>query len=182
MITRRTASYVAGGTLLLAYLAAANSSPTDAPEPPRDPVARASAVQPNAIAAEVGADAIKLRELLASAPAPDMHARNPFGFGAAPASRDAAPAAVAHARAAVADPVPEAPPDPPLALIGVAEDTANGRTERTAIITLSGSPDGPYIVVPGDAVAGRYRVTAVGPDAVELKDLLTGGFRRLAMR
>jgi hypothetical protein len=180
MITRRTALYVAGGTLLLAYLAAANSSPTDAPEPPRDPVA--SAPQPDAIAAEVRAEAIKLRELLASAPAPDMHARNPFGFAVAPPAREAAPSPASRARTAGVEPAPEVPPDPPLALIGVAEDTANGKTERTAIITVSGSQDGLYVVTTGDAVAGRYRVTAVRPDAVELKDLLTGGFRQLAMR
>jgi hypothetical protein len=34
----------------------------------------------------------------------------------------------------------------------------------------------------GQAFAGRYRVTKIGADAVELEDLLTGGFRRLALR
>ena len=39
--------------------------------------------------------------------------------------------------------------------------------------------DALYMVIAGQAVADRYQVTAIGADAVELKDLVTGGYRRL---
>jgi hypothetical protein len=38
------------------------------------------------------------------------------------------------------------------------------------------------MVVAGETVGARYRVTAVGADAVELSDLVTGATRRLALR
>jgi hypothetical protein len=38
------------------------------------------------------------------------------------------------------------------------------------------------MVVVGDAVLGRYRVEAIGADAVELKETATGAVRRLARR
>jgi hypothetical protein len=38
------------------------------------------------------------------------------------------------------------------------------------------------MVAEGQELAGRYRVSAVGADAVELKDLVTGATRRLALR
>lgn len=180
MITRRTALYVTGGTLLLAYLAAANSSPTQPSPPARDAAPRASARPPDAMAAEVRREAVKLHERLAVAPVPNLHARNPFGFATRPAVRAAAPVTATGAPATAAEAQPAIPPDPPLSLIGIAEDTAKGQTRRTAII--SGSQDALYMVAQGDTVAGRYAVTAVSPDAVELKDLVTGGFRRLAMR
>jgi hypothetical protein len=69
------------------------------------------------------------------------------------------------------------PPDdePPLDLLGVAEEGAT----RTAMI---GMGDELLMVTVGHEVAGRYRVAAVGPDVVELKDLATGATRRLALK
>jgi hypothetical protein len=180
MTTRRAALYAVGGTLLLAYLAAADSG-----MPQLEPSVRDSArhtpqefAPPDPIAENVRAQAATLRERLAAAPVPDIHGRNPFGFAPAP---DAHPgAALRSARAAVADGAPLPPPDPQLILMGVAEDTPDGKVTRTAII--GGAADALYVVIEGENVAGRYRVTAVGPDIVELRDLLTGGYRRLAMR
>jgi hypothetical protein len=37
-------------------------------------------------------------------------------------------------------------------------------------------------VVEGQAVGDRYRVTKIGVDAVELEDLVTKGYRRIALR
>ena len=180
MTTRRAAVYVVGGTLLLAYLAAADSEPRQLEPPARESVRAVPRDMPptDPIAADVRAQAAKLRARLAAAPVPAVHGRNPFGFAPAP---DTHPVGSSRgARAAVVDAAPLPLPDPELTLMGSAEDTPNGKVQRTAII--GGASDTLYLVKEGESVADRYRVTAIGPDIVELKDLLTGGYRRLAMR
>jgi len=37
-------------------------------------------------------------------------------------------------------------------------------------------------VTEGQAIGDRYKVTKIGADAVELEDLLTKAYRRLALR
>ena len=85
--------------------------------------------------------------------------------------------------AAVPDPVFTSDPsvlEPELSLIGVAEDQSPEGPVRTAII--AGAADELYMVKAGQDVAGRYRVTVVAADAVELHDALTGSLRRLALK
>ncbi len=65
-------------------------------------------------------------------------------------------------------------------LMGVAEQKTEAGLKRTAMIGAPG--DQLFMVSEGQEVAGRYRVSAVGADAVELRDLLTGATRRLALR
>jgi len=77
-------------------------------------------------------------------------------------------------------PAPVAPPPLPLILMGIAEQPSASGAQRTAI--LGGSGDEIYMVTVGQTIAARYTVTAVGVDAIELKDLSTGGLRRLALR
>jgi hypothetical protein len=67
-----------------------------------------------------------------------------------------------------------------LELAGVAEQNTDAGVKRTAIVAAPG--DQFYMVTEGQELAGRYRVSAVGADAVELKDLVTGATRRLALR
>jgi hypothetical protein len=106
--------------------------------------------------------------------------RNPFEFGQAPAPRAAMPAAAAAAMAA-----PPAPVDlpPPFALSGVAERKNGDVMERTAILSGNGQI---YFAKVGDRVAGRYEVTAIGADAIELREMgaIEGGGRivRLGLR
>jgi hypothetical protein len=64
--------------------------------------------------------------------------------------------------------------------MGIAEQASASGPARTAI--LGGSGDDVYMVTVGQTIAARYSVTAIGVDAIELKDLATGGFRRLALR
>jgi hypothetical protein len=81
------------------------------------------------------------------------------------------------------DPVPQpldAPVEPALELIGVAEDQTAQGLVRTAIVTAL--TDELFLVKEGETIAGRYRVKTVGNDAVELTDLVTGTSRRLALR
>jgi hypothetical protein len=178
MTAMRAAAYVGGGALLVAWFAAAAGTPVQEIVPPRDPVARTvSTAGSESLAADVQAQAVKLRERLAQAPAPDIHPRNPFSFAPAPIART--PAAIV--KPAVTEPAPVAEPIvPALSLMGIAEETSPEGLHRTAVI--GGENDAIYMVMEGQAVTDRYRVTAIGKDAVELKDLITGAYRRLAMR
>jgi hypothetical protein len=78
------------------------------------------------------------------------------------------------------DPAAAAAPDLVLELAGVAEQKTDAGLKRTAMVTAPG--DQLFMVTEGQELAGRYRVSAVGADAVELKDLVTGVTRRLALR
>jgi hypothetical protein len=177
MTIRRGAAYGGLFCLLAAWLASAASTTFD-----RQRVADASLAAPSEadpLDVDFQAQAAKLRERLATAPAPQAPHRNPFVFEAraprhapAPPVRELAPVDVPAA--------PAAPPEPALFLVGVAEDQGPQGPTRTAI--LSDDREGTYMAAVGGMVGGRYEVQAIGADAVELKDLITGGIRRLALR
>jgi hypothetical protein len=177
MLSRTTAVYGVGGTLLVACLAAANMPQDADPAPAR--ASRAERPAPDALAVEVSAQAARLHTLMAQAPAPGLNARNPFSFGSSRAARSVAAPAPAAAVAAEPEAAPIVSP-PALTLMGVAEDTTPDGPHRTAII--AGDGDTLYMVAEGDAVGDRYRVRKIGADAVELEDLVTKAYRRLALR
>lgn len=180
MTSGRVAVYGVGAALLVAYLAAANMPAADSPSPDR--AARPAPSGPEALAGEVSAQAARLQARMAQAPVPDSSPRNPFAFGlqpraALPGNHDG------MVRAAVvpdAVAVPYVPPLPPLTLMGIAEEATAAGPKRTAV--LGGDGDTIYMVVEGQPVGSRYKVTRIGADAVELEDLLTKGYRRIAMR
>ena len=173
MAPERAAAYIGGGILLAAWLASASGV---GQQPRTIRVARATpeTVQLDALALEVQSQAARLRQRLAAAPEPQAPLRNPFVFG----RRDATVRAAAAHRVAPA-PIAEIPapdlPEPDLVLVGVA---AEGDV-RTAMIAAG---DELLMVTVGQAVGGRYQVSAVGSDTVELKDLVTGATRRLALK
>lgn len=175
MTMRRTAVYVGGGALLIAWFAAAGA-PMREPMPPRDAPREVAATSgAESLATEIQSQAARLRERLAEAPAPDPHQRNPFRFAPVAAAEHPSHAPVRDVAAAL--PV-DAPPA--LTLMGIAEDQTSIGLHRTAVI--GGPGDAVYLVIEGQPVADRYRVTTIGQDAVELKDVTTGGYRRLALR
>lgn len=175
MTAARAAAYIGGATLLVAWLASAAGVQRSAPVPPAGVRSR-EAVQIEALASDVQSQAARLRTRLAAAPAAAPSDRNPFSFGAADARTvgRSAPAAV----------VPMAPPDVPaplpLELVGLAEQMVDGALTRTAMIGAPGEQL--FMVAEGQEVAGQYRVSAVGADAVELVDVTTGATRRLGLR
>lgn len=181
MTSRKAAVYGVGGALLVAYLAAANMPPDDAPS--RERVARpVGTAGPAALAVEVSSQAARLQARIAQAPVPDPNPRNPFAFGLARRAPRPAIARDAMVHAAVA-PEPAAPmmaPLPALTLMGIAEEMTATGPRRTAVI--GGEGDVLYMVVEGQPVGPRYKVTKIGADAVELEDLLTKGYRRIALR
>ena len=176
MTLRRSAMYLTGGALLVAWLAAANMPGPGAPAPRVR--AEAQAPGPDAIALDVSAQASRLRERMSQAPVPHPDVRNPFAFGAPPRPHRAA--AVAAPAPAVVEAAPAIPPAPALTLMGIAEESTAQGLRRTAII--GGDADTLFLVVEGQAVGDRYKVTKIGADAVELEDVITKAYRRLAMR
>ena len=177
MTSGKTAMYGIGGALLVACLAAANMPGSDAPAP-RERVP-AKAPGPETIAAEVGSQAARLQARMSHAPIPEDNPRNPFSFGVTPRVPRAAMPTV-HAAVADEPPALPVPQIPALTLMGIAEETTAAGPRRTAVI--GGAGDTLFMVAEGDAVGDRYTVKKIGADAVELEDLVTHGYRRLAMR
>ena len=100
--------------------------------------------------------------------------RDLFRFAAAPPARVPA--------VPIVSPVPverPAPSRPALRLIGVAEDTAAGRSVRTAIIS---APDQLYVVREGEPVTSRYGVARISADVVELVDTGDASALRLVLK
>jgi hypothetical protein len=176
MTSTRAAAYIGSASLMLAWLASASGVPrqpraTSAPSRPGD-----SAVL-QSIASDVQAQAARLRHRLATAPAPKGPIRNPFAFG----SREMPSVRTRHAEPIVPMAV-ELPPPPiesPPTLLGIAEQVTPGGRIRTAMFSSAG--DELIMVVEGETI-GRYRVTAIGADAVEIQDTSTGALRRLPLQ
>ncbi|MEO8078370.1 MAG: hypothetical protein ABI818_18730 [Acidobacteriota bacterium] len=172
MTPERTAAYIGGGILLAAWLtsaAAVTQQPRVGPAPRPTP----ESVQLDALASEVQSQATRLRQRLASAPAPQVPIRNPFVFSSRRA--EVRPAAARPLAAPPMETALPAPIEPDLVLLGVAEQDGI----RTAMMAAG---DELLMVTAGQPVGGRYSVSAVGPDDVELKELVTGVTRRLALK
>lgn len=174
MTPLRATTYAGVASVLVTWLASASG--VSAPPDPSPPQSRPGVSATQALADDVQAQTARLHGRLATAPAPRTPVRNPFAF----AARAERPAVDRSARAATIAIAPVPPPEPPLQLVGVAEQETAGVTARTALITADS--DELFMLTVGATLGGRYRVTAIGSDAVELSDLVTGGTRRLALR
>lgn len=178
MSPARAAAYIGGATLLLAWLASA-SGVARQPRPVRAPSRPGDAAVLQTIASDVQSQASRLRQRLATAPAPRGSVRNPFAFDTREGrvARRAPLPVVPHSPRTEAGRVPV---EPSLSLLGIAEQNTPSGLIRTAMISAGG--DDLIMVVEGQTVAVRYRVVAIGADAVELKDIATGATRRLALQ
>jgi hypothetical protein len=180
MIPTRATAYVGLASVLVAWLAGAAglSVPADPPRGAERPAASDGTQQ---LADEVQAQAARLKDRLAAAPVPVTPFRNPFTFGERVAARERS-VVVRDSVAANPDPAatPQAIPEPPLQLIGIAERHTAGGDVRTAMITADS--DELFMLQVGDTLGARYRVDAIGPGAVELSDLLTARIRRLSLK
>jgi hypothetical protein len=178
MTSGRLAAYIGGASLLLAWLAAASgdapqSRGVSAPSRPGDGVVLQT------LAADVQAQAARLRRRIGTAPAPTGPRRNPFAFD----TPDPEVRIMRRAPRVVPPPIDDTarmPAEPALSLLGIAEQATPGGLVRTAMISSGG--DDLALVTEGQTLGLRYRVVAVGVDAVELKDLVTGATRRLALQ
>jgi hypothetical protein len=172
MTPTRVVAYLGVGVLTLAWLssAAGVGEQSHAPQSTPQPVQTAGT---ETLASDVQAQAARLRARLATAPTPQFPHRNPFAFAPRPEPR-------AARTATTVAPAPIALPDPPLMLVGIAEDKTPTGQVRTAILTAEGGEM--FIVKVGEAIGARYTVSAIGTDAIELIDLMTNSQRRIALR
>lgn len=179
MTRDRLALLVTSSALLVSWLSSPawpTTPATSQPLPPPDVTTPQEPVEE--LAFDVARETERLRERMASVPTPRRGGRDPFRFQA---SRPAISRPLPQYAAPVARAVPEetiAPTRPVLKLIGVAERQAPDGPIRTAI--LSGASD-VYILAIGDTVLGRFTVTAIEPEAVELTETITSAVARLAL-
>jgi hypothetical protein len=174
MTIRRAALYIGGASLLVAWLSSAASMSLQP-----GPTAAAPAVPEDrsvdVATARVLERARRLKERMASAPPLEEPTRNPFAFQ--PVERP--PVAQRKVHAAVAPTEPALPAAPRLMLVGVSEDNLPAGPVRTAM--LATETDELIVASIGQRVLGRYTVTAISLEAVELSDQATGSIRRIGL-
>jgi hypothetical protein len=178
MTLRRATLYIGGGTLLVAWFSSAASlSLVRSPRRPQQ-AGEDTAMAAQGLAVSVQSQARRLKDRLAAAPLPQQPLRNPFAFRPAPVVRTAP--AVMRAPVPTSGPAEIVASEPPLVLIGLAERRNGDTIVRSAVV----SSDGQELILAevGTVLLGRYKVTAIGSDAVELEDASTGRTRRLVLQ
>lgn len=182
MTPKKAAAYVVGAMLLAAWFASAVGVPPQSRPVRRVAPAAIDDARLDALAQDVQAQGSRLRKRLATAPGVQLPLRNPFSFERRDTPR-LAPAVRTADQGLALEPAPVPEParrEPLLALIGVAEQKTADGLVRTAMISEDGEQL--HMTVTGQEVAGRYVVVAVGPDAVDLREIATGLTRRLVLR
>ena len=178
MTLRRATLYVAGGTLLVAWFSSA-ASMSLARNPRRAPQVVTDTAPAQTLAISVQTQANRLKERLAAAPLPQQPIRNPFAFRPAPELR-VAPVSRAPVPVPTTAPTEMVIPDVPLLLVGLAEHRNGDGLVRSAAISSNG--EDLIMADVGSVIVGRYTVTSIGSDAVEMKDGSTGRIRRLVLQ
>lgn len=173
MNLKRTATIVVVGGAVAAWLSAAMT-----PNERQSAIVNVRTPPAEIDAAGLASEVARLRERLRPQAAPTPVARNPFEFRAT----NPRPTRVAVQPPALREGVATTVivPEPPLKLVGVAEDTGPDGPIRTAII--SGGGGQLFLVKLGENVTARYEVVAISSDVVELKDLDNGSLRRLSLQ
>ena len=178
MTLRRATLYVAGGTLLVAWFSSA-ASMSLARNARRAPQVVGDSAPAQTLAVSVQTQAKRLKERLAAAPLPQQPIRNPFAFRPAPELR-VAPVSRALVPVPTTAPTEMVIPDVPLLLVGLAEHRNGDGLVRSAAISSNG--EDLIMADVGSVIVGRYTVTSIGSDAVEMKDGSTGRIRRLVLQ
>lgn len=176
MTPKRAAAWTLVAALAAAWLASAAGVIGQPSPSPRLPVRSQLSAQTEAVSFDVQAQAERLRKRLATAPSP-RPVRNPFSFEARQPDRPRVAARVEIPPPAVAAAPAEIEPE--LTLIGVAEEGKEAGAVRTAMIV--GAGEQLFLLRVGQSV-GRYQVTAIGADAVELRDAASERIRRLVLK
>lgn len=180
MSAPRLAAWIIGAAVCGAWLASAAGVTRQARVTPTAPPAT-GVVQLDALAADVQAQASRLRARLAQAPAPNSTPRNPFRFAPSSSQRQVRAATTRTAAPDAAAIAMEMPPaEPAVDLVGIAETATADGLVRTAMMT--GDAGDLIMAIAGQRILGRYDVVAIDAAAVELKDVQTGAVRRLLLR
>jgi hypothetical protein len=144
----------------------------------RSPVAPVAAPRVTALdrsSAALQSEVARLHERLGPTATPSR-SRDLFRFNARALSHRPSPRTAVDA---VDVPPPVTPPRPAFKLIGIAEDTSEGGTIRTAIVS---GPGDIFLVKPGDTLGGQYHVDQVSAEAVQLTDTVTSASTTLVLR
>jgi hypothetical protein len=160
---------VAGGAVAV-WISAAATSNTHTAVPLVSPKTNVIDKSGAALAVEVR----RLHERLRPSDTP-IQSRDLFQYAGRPSSSPALPAAIPVAPVVAAQPLAIVAP---LKLEGLAEDSSDQGTVRTAIISGFGDI---FLAKEGDSVTRRYRVAKISADAVELTDLADNTPLRLAL-
>lgn len=171
---------VSGATVLATWLASTPMpsslmTPSTANAPVQAPSA-ARHVDPAAVD-DLGPEAERLARRVAEVASFSAPARDLFRFRPAPPA--STPVSAAPPVVDVAPVAAPAPAPPPFVLTGIAEDRQGDVIVRTAIVS---GPGDLWLVKAGDTVDGRFQVTAVDADAVEIIRADTGTPVRLSFR
>ena len=177
MTLRRATLYIGGGTLLVAWFSSA-ASMSSGRNARRAPQILDDSAPGQSLALSVQAQTRRLKERLATVPVPPAPTRNPFAFGPGPERVAPAPR--------IGTPAPEPisaaieVPDLPLMLVGLAEHRKDDVVLKSAVITS----DGQDLIMAevGTVLLGRYTVTSIENDAVEMKDSSSGRVRRIVLQ
>jgi hypothetical protein len=166
---RRAALFSGIGLLAIWLAAAASTRPTGEQS---TPLAERRAVVPSdPVADDLSAQAERLNHRTASVATPRLPARNPFEFATHSRPRAAA--------AASSIPLPALPPPPaPKPLFTLVAIGQTGDT-RTAIVSAF---DQVLLLKVGDQIMSRFRIAAIGADAVEVIDTVDNTPIRLGLR
>lgn len=141
--------------------------------PPRAVAPAARVPQTNTSQIDIEKEAARLQVHRVEEPSYTEPSRNPFRFNARPE-----PARATVGIAPAPPPVVLPPPPPRITLDGVAADTMEAQSQRTAILRTDA---GVVLAKEGDEVVG-YRVQKIAADAVELVKIDDGSVLRLALR
>jgi len=166
----KSTSVISGAGILATWFF--SMPPTVAPARAVAPAARPPQVNTSQI--DIEKEAARLQVHRVQSPQFIGPSRNPFRFSA----RREPAQATAGVVVAAPPPVVLPPPPPRITLDGVAADTMDAQSQRTAILNTDG---GVVLAKEGDQVAG-YRVQKIAADAVELIKMDDGSMLRLALR
>ena len=177
-MTWKSTAVVSAAGLFATWLA---STPPLLNRPPEPVLASPTAAKTEAAAAEIQEQASRLHVRIQEVIEYREPSRNPFRFSARIEARPTPSGAGSAPPPSESEPMTTPVPRPTLliSLSGVAQDTIDGRTVRTAIISM---PDGVQLVKEGDVLAGQYKVGTIGADAVELVRLSDGSTVRLGLK
>ena len=115
--------------------------------------------------------------------APTRSPRDPFRFDAPGMTRSTRVSSPAPPRSSVGLGSPVNEPERELVLLGVAEDSGEDGTRRTAVVGgAEDRDDDLWLVREGDMLTEQYRIEHVGPEFAVLVDVRTSRKRHLVMR
>ncbi len=145
---------------------------------PAAPVAAAGTQLPKALP-EAESALPRVQSTMRPAPGIPLRSdRDPFRFGGAEAAllTRAPTPALPRSNLSLSSSIDE----PPLVLLGVAEDSREGATHRTAVV--GGAGEDIWFVTEGEMVTEQYRIDHVGAESAVLVDVRTADKRHLVLR